>query len=312
MPDIIMSNISINDIKQYIPRFQLNDYIRLKNKKFYKKIDSNEQINAILKNSDVSLFYKFCELIAKYIRKDNYRDDVYNLLKQNNRDTYFYAKMRKLRRKFKGTNIDRERMHADMYYNHLKKAIPNLKIKNYLDIGCGDCIKTQLLGQKLGLSDKNIYGADLKTWFGYEHKEKLNINLITIKNDGKLPFKDKQFDLISAFMVLHHVDKLDILLKEINRCLQPGGYFIIREHDAVNDLDYMMIDVEHAINELVIPDKVNEKFYKEYYGVYHDWVEWRVIMNRHGLRQIEMGYDSLSVRFNVAPTRYFYAIFKKV
>ena len=124
--------------------------------------------------------------------------------------------------------------------------------------------------------------------------------------------KISQFDLITTFMVLHHVEKLDILLGEINRCLQQDGYLMIREHDAVNDLDYMMIDVEHAINELVIPDNINEKFYKEYYGKYRDWMEWAVIMSRYNLKMIGFGYDSLSVRFNVAPTRYFFAIYKKI
>ena len=92
----------------------------------------------------------------------------------------------------KDDNMARERLHADLYYDHLKKTIKDLKIKNYLDIGCGDCMKTQLLGRKLGLPDKNIYGADLKSWFGYDQTtRKVDINLITIKQDGKLPFKDK-------------------------------------------------------------------------------------------------------------------------
>ena len=88
-------NVTIHDIKRYVPRFQLDDYIRLKKKKIYQGINSNNQIKTILNNADVSTYYKFCELIAKYIRRDNYREDVYNLLKGDNNDTYFYAKMRK-------------------------------------------------------------------------------------------------------------------------------------------------------------------------------------------------------------------------
>lgn len=46
---------------------------------------------------------------------------------------------------------------------------------------------------------------------------------------GKLPFPDETFGLITCFGVLHHLPNPRYVLSEMQRCLQPGGYALIRE-----------------------------------------------------------------------------------
>ena len=46
---------------------------------------------------------------------------------------------------------------------------------------------------------------------------------------GQLPFDDNEFDLITCFGVLHHIPNVSKVLREIFRCLTPGGSALIRE-----------------------------------------------------------------------------------
>lgn len=52
-----------------------------------------------------------------------------------------------------------------------------------------------------------------------------------VKSDplGPFPFPDGTFDLVTCFGVLHHIANVSTVMKEIYRCLTPGGYALIRE-----------------------------------------------------------------------------------
>ena len=42
----------------------------------------------------------------------------------------------------------------------------------------------------------------------------------------KLPFKDKTFDVVYSWGVIHHSEKPEVIIREIQRVLKPGGVFI--------------------------------------------------------------------------------------
>ena len=46
---------------------------------------------------------------------------------------------------------------------------------------------------------------------------------------GLLPFADRSFDLACALSVLHHIPNVSVVLREIHRCLKPGGWALLRE-----------------------------------------------------------------------------------
>lgn len=46
---------------------------------------------------------------------------------------------------------------------------------------------------------------------------------------GTLPFPDAIFDLVTCFDVLHHIPNVSHIVGEIFRCLQPGGFALVRE-----------------------------------------------------------------------------------
>ena len=46
---------------------------------------------------------------------------------------------------------------------------------------------------------------------------------------GVLPFDNECFDLITCFGVLHHIPNVSFVVREMYRCLRPGGFALIRE-----------------------------------------------------------------------------------
>jgi ubiquinone/menaquinone biosynthesis C-methylase UbiE len=96
----------------------------------------------------------------------------------------------------------------------------------WLDIGCGH----QLLPSWRAAEEKrligkcqNIVGLDYSLESLKKHK---NINNRVRGDVSKLPFKANTFDLVTANMVIEHLDRPEIQVNEIYRVLKPGGLFI--------------------------------------------------------------------------------------
>jgi len=70
-----------------------------------------------------------------------------------------------------------------------------------------------------------------------EPSKKLKVNVLQGKKieyvlpkpDGKIPFKENSFDLITCFGVLHHIPNISFVFKELTRILKKDGYLLIRE-----------------------------------------------------------------------------------
>jgi ubiquinone/menaquinone biosynthesis C-methylase UbiE len=213
------------------------------------------------------------------------------------------------------TDCTRNSIHGQMYNYIIRKHVlsdKNFKLENYLDIGCGDCEKTKIIGNYIGLPDSKIYGVDITKWGGYTQEKRLKvpINITLIDENDILPFANNSFSLVSAYMVLHHVRNLGKLLHEINRVLYVGGYFVIREHDAMNNVDYMLCDIEHAMYDVVHRNDMN--FFTTYYAKYYDWLEWDIILAQFGFQYIHADYDSTSIHSEISATRYFHGVYKKI
>lgn len=96
-----------------------------------------------------------------------------------------------------------------------------------LDWGAGKGHVTYLLN-KFGF--KKVVSCDIEedrndSTFGQEHPiiDKLNIQIIPLKHQWKLPFEDASFDVVVSYGVLEHVPNDLESLKEINRILKPNG-----------------------------------------------------------------------------------------
>jgi SAM-dependent methyltransferase len=96
-----------------------------------------------------------------------------------------------------------------------------------LDIGCGDQIlpsyAMQLAGQKELVNRARLYvGIDL----GGAICRHLLLDARVIGSAEHLPFDGGCFDLVTANMVVEHLDNPEVVLGEIRRVLRPGGRFL--------------------------------------------------------------------------------------
>ena len=85
-----------------------------------------------------------------------------------------------------------------------------------LDYGCADRPYRSLLPDGV-----QYVGADLPGNAAAD---------VEIAEDGRLPLPDESFDLVLSTQVLEHVDDPDVYLKECERVLRAGGWFILSTH----------------------------------------------------------------------------------
>lgn len=115
--------------------------------------------------------------------------------------------------------------HSQYFYEDILTSHVN-QSTTWIDLGCGHSILPTWRPQKeKHLVDKceMIVGIDYDLHSLKNHK---NI-LLKVRGDiGKLPFGSNFFDLVTANMVVEHLDNPDAQFREIKRVLKPNGMFI--------------------------------------------------------------------------------------
>lgn len=164
-----------------------------------------------------------------------------------------------------------------------------------LDIGVGDGSITSAIQRHYDLPKDKVFGTDIVT---PREEPSFTFNLV----DGSdLPFNDNSFDLITANMVLHHVDDLDGLLQEIRRVLRPNGYLVISEHDILSNMnsedisgltseewrEYVssFLDIVHLLYEVILSDPQEtepQEFEESFRRNYLSSEEWKNLLESAG------------------------------
>jgi len=199
------------------------------------------------------------------------------------------------------------------------KYIDKRELDSSLDIGCGDGSKTIMISKMLGIKLSNIHGTDVPNWGHFEENRNPNLNFKHIKNDesgestGDLEYEDNSFNLVSMLMVIHHVkaSMRQKLLDEVKRVAKPGAYVLIREHDAQNDYDKMLIDIEHSIFSRSYPGRIESDFLSTYYGDYLSKRQLSDMLASNGFKYVQSGfaYEDFG-RKTISPTRYYWALYR--
>lgn len=120
------------------------------------------------------------------------------------------------------------------------------KKETILDFGCGAGVDTLIAAKMTGNKGK-VIGIDIIPEMlekAIENKDLLgltNVDFIISQGD-KLEFADECFDTIISNSVINLVPEKEIILKELYRCMKPGGKLLlvdqifigkqIKKHDA--------------------------------------------------------------------------------
>lgn len=130
------------------------------------------------------------------------------------------------------------------YYRSLRWVCPGLRNSQFayrealervvhpgarwLDLGCGHQIFPEWMPEAESIQRKLV--GDCASVIGVDSVD-LRPHLVGITKIGanieQLPFADDTFSLITANMVVEHVEYPERLLREVRRVLKPGGLFLL-------------------------------------------------------------------------------------
>ena len=112
--------------------------------------------------------------------------------------------------------------------------------------------------------------------------------------DGqKLPYMNNSFDLMTIYMVMHHIPHIQSFLKELFRVLKNGGYLLIREHDCNPEDMRMFLDIQHGLYALVLfPIVETPDFCTTFQTYYKSRTQWREMLCDIGFTEVTV--DSIS------------------
>lgn len=191
---------------------------------------------------------------------------------------------------------------ANSRVDDIKSIFENIEvmpiIKNYIDFGCGEASITSAVAREVGAT--NVQGMDIK-----EPKGPIDFKFVKLNPDEtRIPSEDNSTDLLSSFMVLHHLNDPEGYIKEFNRVLIKDGILLIREHDIQGDSDRdgkLFLDMLHGFYEVVwakTGEQENPDFVKTYFANYKDRQNWTTMIERNGFRRLN--HAELELYYNHA------------
>src|SRR5665647_1043713 len=118
---------------------------------------------------------------------------------------------------FTKDNLDRYVIRTSII-NAINSSLPSFK-GDLLDIGCGKMPYKNYLLKNSAIT--NYVGLNIENALQYDAAVKPDFTW-----DGtSMPFGEAQFDTAFGTEVLEHCPRPEVILKEVNRVLKPGGVF---------------------------------------------------------------------------------------
>ena len=243
---------------------------------FRTSIKNNNLFASLEKNK--KLYNELLEIVGtdsiRGIQKD---DEIYRIL----HEIYWTMNHKEPDKRKRAKN------NAYTIYKIMPKEISLFHRRKFVDIGCGDGSITKELAKLFKFGESIC--VDVENWFNtYKNKDK-NVELI-ITNGHRINIESDSVDVILCNHVLHHMTHLDDMVREIVRIMKKNGVLIVKEHNCTSkDLSYL-IDIYHAMYELVYKKEQNPRFIPEYYAKYFSEKEITKKLEDFGFQRIKYFY----------------------
>ena len=163
--------------------------------------------------------------------------------------------------------------------------MPGAKV---LDIGTGPGaipLNLQHLYPEAG-----FFGCDISCGMlrmAHAASKKKQAPLLLAAGDGQqLPYKDNVFDVIISFFALHHMDRPEDVLREVDRVLRPGGRLLIM--DFRRDMARGLFALANSLWQLAFFLSSGRKGF--YQSVRSSWQPQEIIdiLSKYGLTRFQV------------------------
>jgi ubiquinone/menaquinone biosynthesis C-methylase UbiE len=309
----------------YIPLSTIYSFFNFKNqtimqanfKLYYDSFLSNERKKtySLEQVKSVSDVFRLEQVVGKFLygRKRSFEQNklVRNIVKQysNTDDITFYKTIHNY---YSPEKFDRSAARIrEITDLKMWSEFEKLNIKTYLDFGGGDGTNAYAISKKLNLTKGEVFVSDIQSWFGNENVDKYS-DICTYRylKTYILPFESNSIQLITMFQVLHHIENIELTLKELYRVLAPGGIFYIREHDCDNSETATLIDIEHSLQECSKKDYIPYEYLQTYYANYFSRKQLHDKLIQH--KFIPFNINNTQVEsMNYGETKYYVTVWKK-
>ncbi len=110
------------------------------------------------------------------------------------------------------------------------------KFDSILEVGCGTGKNTSFFSD---IANK-VYALDFSEGMINKAKEKIKSNNVTFTQayiTHKWPIEKNTVELVACNLILEHIENLDFIFSEANRCLKKKGNFFINEFHPFRQYD---------------------------------------------------------------------------
>lgn len=208
-----------------------------------------------------------------------------------------YAKGEALQRR-----IIPELKYSQSYYEEYLRQYTS-GVQSWLDIGCGHNLLPTWRAdaeKEIVSSVPLIVGVDCDFEALRKHKTIRNVLCADI---GALPFRDQSFDLVTANMVVEHLDDPARQFREIARVLQAGGIFLFHTPNLrsyVTRVSKLLPDNVKKVLARKLEGRVEEDVYPTHYRANTD-AAIRATAEQAGLEVVAMHFTMSTPVFATIP-----------
>jgi SAM-dependent methyltransferase len=158
-----------------------------------------------------------------------------------------------------------------------------------LDIGCAEGSHTEAVAETLKIPADDAHACDVMP---QPANPRFQFRLCDRKTE-LLPYEDAEFNLILMLMSEHHFAKPEVVFEEAARVTAPGGFLIMRDHDAQTAEQCAFFDIVHALYDCVLGDApvAPERFLADYASGattfnYRSAMYWVTLAEKYGFKLI--------------------------
>lgn len=225
----------------------------------FKKVIEHPKENAILNNVLQSFgLYVYPKIVTMLMKNPEITDDaIFRELaidEKKSEDSF---------NKFKLTGV------ANLV-KHIITIKPSTRI---LDFGGANCLAACNLAETYGVRKVDV--ADV-----VDRVAPKGVKFTKLEVGKKLPYTDREFDIVFCMMTLHHIKDVEETIKELHRIC--GKWLIIQEHDAIEGYADIL-DIVHGMYIFVKNDEDYEKLenFTDFVAWYRSMTEWDILLKKY-------------------------------